>query len=73
MSRTQAKKTIPPQARKKWLQDEGVELMAGGLDEAPQAYKDIEEVLALQADLVTKVARFEPKLVLMSTDERAED
>ena len=73
MSRTQAKKTIPPQACKKWLQDEGVELMAGGLDEAPQAYKDIEEVLALQADLVTKVARFEPKLVLMSADGRAED
>ena len=73
MSRTQAKKTIPPRERKRWLEDKGVELMAGGLDEAPQAYKDIEEVLALQADLVTPVATFEPKLVLMSTDERAED
>ena len=73
MSRTQAKKTISPQARTDWLGDVGVELLAGGLDEAPQAYKDIETVLALQSDLVEVVASFEPKLVLMSTDKRAED
>ncbi len=73
MSRTQAKKTIAPKARTAWLAERGVELLGGGLDEAPQAYKDIDEVLALQSDLVEVVARFEPKMVLMSTDKRAED
>ena len=73
MSRTQAKKTIPRQARDAWLRARGVELLGGGLDEAPQVYKDIEEVLALQADLVEPVAAFHPRLVLMSTDRRAED
>ena len=73
MSRTQAKKAIAPKARAAWLAERGVELLGGGLDEAPQAYKDINEVLALQSDLVEVVASFEPKLVLMSTDKRAED
>ena len=73
MSRTEAKKTISPKARSAWLAARGVELMGGGLDEAPQAYKNIDEVLALQSDLVEVVASFEPKLVLMSTDKRAED
>lgn len=72
MSRTQAKKTIPKAARNQWLRERDVELMAGGMDEAPQAYKDIEEVLALQRDLVEPVARFKPRLVLMASDGKSE-
>jgi tRNA-splicing ligase RtcB len=35
------------------------------LDEAPGAYKDIEQVMADQADLVSILAEFQPKLVKM--------
>ena len=73
MSRTQAKNTIAKTERENWLKKRNIELMAGGIDEAPQAYKNIEEVLALQTDLVQPVAVFKPHLVLMSTDNRSED
>lgn len=73
MSRTEAKQTIPKKARDAWLQARGVELLGSGMDEAPQAYKDIDEVLALQADLVEPVARFAPRLVLMARGGKAED
>ena len=72
MSRTQAKKTIPRAERNRWLAERGVELMGSGMDEAPQAYKDIEEVLALQQDLVEPIATFRPKLVLMADDGKSE-
>lgn len=72
MSRTHAKQTIPKKARDAWLKERGVELMAGGMDEAPQAYKDIHEVLALQTDLVEPVATFDPHLVLMADDGKSE-
>jgi tRNA-splicing ligase RtcB len=48
------------------LEQRGVTLLAAGLDEAPMAYKDIEEVMAAQADLVEPVARFDPRLVKMA-------
>ena len=45
-----------------------------GLDEVPMAYQDIEVVMRAQADLVEKMARFEPKLVRMApAGERPED
>lgn len=73
MSRKKAKETIPKRERDQWLKDRGVELLAGGIDEAPQAYKDIREVLAVQADLVEPVATFHPRIVLMSSDGKSED
>jgi tRNA-splicing ligase RtcB (3'-phosphate/5'-hydroxy nucleic acid ligase) len=74
MSRKQAKATIPKAARDQWLEERGVELLDAGMDEAPQAYKDIREVLALQSDLVEVLATFRPRLVLMAPPgERAED
>lgn len=72
MSRTQAKKTIPKAERNRWLEERGIELMGSGMDEAPQAYKDIKEVLALQQDLVEAIATFRPKLVLMADDGKSE-
>ena len=68
MSRTEAKNAIPKTEREQWLQKHNVELLSGGIDEAPQAYKNIEEVLALQTDLVESVAVFKPRLVLMSPE-----
>ncbi|HSJ09165.1 MAG TPA: RtcB family protein, partial [Longimicrobiales bacterium] len=74
MSRGEAKRTIPKAARDQWLGERGIELMDAGLDEAPQAYKDIREVLDMQKDLVEILATFRPRLVLMAPPgERAED
>ncbi len=72
MSRKYAIQTIPKKQRDAWLKERGVELMAGGMDESPQAYKDINEVMALQSDLVVPVATFEPRLVLMADDGKTE-
>jgi len=72
MSRTEAMRTVPKRARNDWLQERGIELMAGGMDEAPQAYKDIREVLAFQADLIEPIATFSPRLVLMASDGKSE-
>jgi len=43
----------------------GIELISGGLDEAPGAYKDIHQVMADQSDLVVALAEFHPRLVKM--------
>ncbi len=72
MSRKQAKQTIPKKERDAWLRERGIELMGSGMDEAPQAYKDINEVLALQADLAEPIATFQPRLVLMADDGKSE-
>lgn len=56
------------------LRGRGVELLSAGLDEAPMAYEDIDEVMAAQRDLVEPVARFEPRIVKMApAGERPED
>jgi tRNA-splicing ligase RtcB (3'-phosphate/5'-hydroxy nucleic acid ligase) len=74
MSRKQAKLTIPKAERDRWLEERGVELMDSDMDEAPQAYKDIRQVLEEQSDLVEVLATFRPRLVLMARPgERAED
>ncbi|MEN6624735.1 MAG: RtcB family protein [Candidatus Sumerlaeia bacterium] len=74
MSRTAAKASFTWHDVKKFLAEHGVTLISAGLDEAPMAYKDIESVMAAQADLVEAVARFEPRLVKMApAGERPED
>jgi len=73
MSRKQARNTIPKRERDEWLARRGIELMDAGLDEAPQAYKDIHRVLAFQSDLVGIIARFSPSIVLMAAGGPAED
>ncbi|HIG73581.1 MAG TPA: RtcB family protein [Bacteroidetes bacterium] len=72
MGRKQAIRTIPKAERNEWLRERGVELLGSGMDEAPQAYKDIDEVLALQADLAEPIARFDPEIVLMASDGKSE-
>ncbi|MDX2175809.1 MAG: RtcB family protein [Candidatus Sumerlaeia bacterium] len=73
MSRTAAKNSITRNAMKKWLEERGVELLSAGVDEAPQAYKPIEQVMAAQADLVEALASFHPRIVRMADDGTAED
>ena len=66
MSRTKAKATISWDDTRQFLRERGVTLLSAGLDEAPMAYKNIDEVMAAQQDLVEPVARFDPKLVKMA-------
>ncbi|TWT83172.1 RNA-splicing ligase RtcB [Planctomycetes bacterium CA13] len=74
MSRTAAKSKFNWKDVKRFLDERGVTLMSAGLDEVPMAYKDIEEVMASQQDLVESIARFDPKLVKMAkAGERPED
>ncbi len=74
MSRTKAKQTFTWDVAQKFLRDRGVTLISAGLDEVPMAYKDIDEVMAAQQDLVEPLARFQPRLVKMApSGERPED
>ena len=66
MSRTKAKQTFRWDTAQKFLRERGVTLLSAGLDEVPMAYKDIDEVMAAQSDLVEPIARFEPRLVKMA-------
>lgn len=65
MSRTKAKSSISQRDFKDYLQQQGVHLIGGGLDEAPMAYKNIHEVMQSQRDLVDIVGIFQPKIVRM--------
>jgi len=65
MSRTTAMKSITQSALRDVLAKHGVKLLGGGLDEAPFAYKDIDEVMNSQKHLVDVVGRFIPKIVKM--------
>jgi tRNA-splicing ligase RtcB len=74
MSRTQAKKSFVWSTVNKYLKEKGVTVLSAGLDEVPGVYKDIDDVMAAQRDLVEPVARFQPKLVKMApAGERPED
>ena len=68
MSRTAAMQRFDHATLRRFLEDRGVHLISGGLDEAPMAYKDIHAVMAAQRDLVDILARFEPCLVKMAPD-----
>jgi tRNA-splicing ligase RtcB len=74
MSRTAAKERFTWHDAKAFLAAHNVELLSAGLDEVPMAYKDIETVMAAQADLVEPLARFDPRMVKMAPGgERPED
>ncbi len=66
LSRQAAKTSITNKMVRQALQRADVELLGGGLDEAPMAYKDIQEVMARQSDLVDVIGEFVPRIVRMS-------
>ena len=70
MSRTKAFETLTRTMRDQYLREKGVTLLGGGLDESPQAYKNINEVIAAQSELVEVIARFRPRIVMMTDDPR---
>ncbi|MFN7964071.1 MAG: RtcB family protein [Acidobacteriota bacterium] len=74
MSRTAAKQRFTwPQLKQRLLKNR-VTLLSAGLDEAPMVYKDIDEVMSAQRDLVEPLAAFHPRIVKMAPgDEPPED
>lgn len=74
MSRTEAKRHFTWGAVQKDLLARGIHVISAGSDEVPGVYKDIDQVMAQQRDLVDVLARFDPKVVKMCGDgSRAED
>jgi tRNA-splicing ligase RtcB len=74
MSRTRAKESVTWSSVRKQLAEKGVTLISAGIDEAPDVYKDIHEVMRAQTELVDIVAMFDPKIVKMApAGEPAED
>lgn len=65
MSRNVAKQTFTESQMKKYLAEQGVELLGGGVDESPFAYKDILGVMKNQQNLVHKLGVFYPRIVRM--------
>lgn len=74
MSRTAALDKYNFKAIQKDLEKKGITVLSAGADEVPGVYKNIEEVMACQTDLVKVVGRFSPKIVKMCGDNsKAED
>ena len=68
LSRTRAKAELSEAQVRRTLADHGIELIGGGLDEAPQAYKDMHTVMASQQELVEVLGTFTPKIVRMAPE-----
>lgn len=79
MSRTQAagkrnRKTgevirpglVTPQMMAQWLEEKGVILRGGGLDESPHAYRRLPDVLAAQGETIEVLATLRPLIVAMA-------
>jgi tRNA-splicing ligase RtcB len=50
----------------RWLERKGVVLRGGDLDEAPQAYRRLPDVLAAQGDTVEVLHTLRPLIVCMA-------
>lgn len=68
MSRRGALQSIAKKERDAYLRERGITLLGGGLDESPQAYKNIEEVIAAQDDLIDILGKFTPRIVRMANE-----
>jgi tRNA-splicing ligase RtcB (3'-phosphate/5'-hydroxy nucleic acid ligase) len=67
LGRKAAEKAIAKADWKAYLAERGVTLLGGGIDEAPQAYKRVEQVIAAQTDLVEVLGQFQPQVVRMDS------
>lgn len=70
MSRNAAIKKFSFKDLQSVLQKKKVDLISAGIDEIPMAYKNIEEIMAQQKELVKIVGKFEPFLVKMAPEKR---
>jgi len=64
-SRRKCKEKFTKSEMKHLLAKNDVQLIGGGIDEAPMAYKDINKVMANQQELVEVLGSFTPKIVRM--------
>ena len=68
MSRLDARNSISRHALKKYLAEHNVTLIGGTTEEAPQAYKDIHQVMESQQELVNIEGKIIPHIVRMSEE-----
>ncbi len=68
LSRKKAKDKYNFKAVRNDLLKKGIHILSAGADEVPGVYKDIREVMRQQADLVSTVGRFDPRIVKMCGD-----
>lgn len=68
MSRRKAKDSITTSDFKKMIVNAGVTLIGGSTEESPNAYKDIDEVMRAQENLVDIHGKFIPKIVRMNKE-----
>ncbi len=66
LSRRKALKTFTWKQLKQVLKQADVELIGGGLDEAPMAYKDINTVINKQQNIIDILGKFYPRIVRMN-------
>ena len=65
MSRKMAKESITGSELNKRLKQNRVTMIGGGVDEAPMTYKNLDEVMLSQRDLVNIEGKFYPQIVRM--------
>lgn len=68
LSRRKAKTSITRSQMNKYLREQKVTLIGGGIDEAPFAYKDIHQVMKHQTELVDVIGSFQPRIVRMAKE-----
>jgi len=68
MSRQKAKESMTVSSMKKILNNAGVILIGGSVEENPNAYKDIEGVMNSQKELLEIQGKFIPKIVRMNKE-----
>ena len=74
MSRKKAKEKFSFRAVERKLEKRGIRILSAGADEVPGVYRNIEQVMSEQSDLVEPIARFDPRIVKMCGDgSRSED
>ena len=57
---------ITPEMMNRWLERKGVILRGGGLDEAPQAYRRLKDVLKQQGATIEVLHTLRPLVVVMA-------
>jgi tRNA-splicing ligase RtcB len=65
MSRNKARALFSRETLAKQLKQNGVELIGGDAEEAPEAYKDIDRIMEAQRELVKILGKFYPRIVRM--------
>lgn len=74
MSRKKARDQFSFRSVRQTLEKRGIRVLSAGSDEVPGVYRNIEQVMAAQTDLVEAIGRFDPKIVRMCGDgSRPED